>query len=108
MVQACNATGVQVIVDVVINHMAGTHIRCAFSALSEPACLLNEMYFLIGIDSGSGVAGHLFTHYNYPGIYSSQVRVFMASGFFSLFFHITMWESRCDDCGSLLCGIGLP
>ncbi|KAF8316919.1 glycoside hydrolase family 13 protein [Cantharellus anzutake] len=45
MVSVCNGVGVQVIVDAVVNHMAG-------------------------IDSGSGVAGHSFTHYNYPGTYA--------------------------------------
>ncbi len=45
MVQACNTAGVQVIADVVINHMANT--------------------------SGEGYAGTNFTKYDYPGLYSS-------------------------------------
>lgn len=47
MVDACHAVGVNVIVDILFNHMAG-------------------------IDSGTGVAGSSFTHYNYPGIYDSN------------------------------------
>ncbi|KAF5329512.1 hypothetical protein D9619_009322 [Psilocybe cf. subviscida] len=47
MINACHAAGVKVIVDTVFNHMAG-------------------------IDSGTGVAGSSFTHYNYPGIYQNQ------------------------------------
>ncbi|KAI0339158.1 glycoside hydrolase family 13 protein [Trametopsis cervina] len=47
MVSACNAAGVQVIVDTVLNHMAG-------------------------IDSGTGVAGTGFTHYSYNGLYSTN------------------------------------
>lgn len=47
MVNACKNAGVGVIVDVIWNHMAG-------------------------IDSGSGVAGSSFTHYNYPGIYGQD------------------------------------
>ncbi|KAG6865217.1 hypothetical protein C0991_004418, partial [Blastosporella zonata] len=27
---------------------------------------------MAGIDSGTGVAGSTFTHYNYPGIYQTQ------------------------------------
>jgi hypothetical protein len=27
---------------------------------------------MAGIDSGSGVAGSTFTHYDYPGIYQTQ------------------------------------
>ncbi|CAE6399554.1 unnamed protein product, partial [Rhizoctonia solani] len=41
------AAGVGVIADTLLNHMAG-------------------------IDSGTGVAGSSFTHYNYPGIYQTQ------------------------------------
>ena len=29
---------------------------------------------MAGTDSGSGVGGSSFTHYNYPGIYQTQVR----------------------------------
>ncbi|KAH8099619.1 glycoside hydrolase superfamily [Cristinia sonorae] len=47
MVDACHSAGVKVLVDTVWNHMAG-------------------------IDSGSGVAGTQFSHYNYPGTYSSD------------------------------------
>jgi glycosidase len=47
MVNACHAAGVKVITDVIFNHMAGR-------------------------DSGTGVAGSQFTHYDYPGIYQSQ------------------------------------
>lgn len=46
MVDACHTAGVSVIADAVINHMAGT-------------------------DSGIGVAGSSFTHYDYPGIYTT-------------------------------------
>lgn len=46
-VDACHAVGVNVMVDILFNHMAG-------------------------IDSGSGVAGSSFSHYNYPGIYDSS------------------------------------
>lgn len=45
MVSACKAAGVNVIVDVIWNHMAGE-------------------------DSGTGVAGSSYTHYDYPGTYS--------------------------------------
>ena len=44
MVSACNAAGVQVIVDAVINHMANS--------------------------AGTGVAGTSFSKYNYPGLYA--------------------------------------
>jgi glycosidase len=47
MVNACHSAGVKVIADVVFNHMAG-------------------------LDSGTGIAGSSFTHYNYPGIYQGQ------------------------------------
>jgi len=47
MVNTCHAAGVKVIADIVFNHMAG-------------------------LDSGTGVAGSQFTHYNYPGIYQGQ------------------------------------
>lgn len=44
MVARCAASGVDVIADAVVNHMAG-------------------------IESGVGVAGTAFTHYSYPGLY---------------------------------------
>lgn len=44
MVEACHGAGVQVIADAVVNHMAG-------------------------VESGTGVAGTAFTHYEYPGLY---------------------------------------
>ncbi|KAJ6476448.1 glycoside hydrolase [Mycena vitilis] len=47
MVSTCHAAGVKVIADTLFNHMAGS-------------------------DSGTGVAGSSFTHYNYPGIYQTQ------------------------------------
>ncbi|CDO69062.1 Glycoside Hydrolase Family 13 / Carbohydrate-Binding Module Family 20 protein [Trametes cinnabarina] len=47
MISACHAAGVGVIADTIFNHMSG-------------------------IDSGTGVAGSSFTHYNYPGIYQNQ------------------------------------
>ncbi|KAK7691582.1 hypothetical protein QCA50_004981 [Cerrena zonata] len=47
MISTCHAAGVKVIVDTIWNHMAG-------------------------IDSGTGIAGSSFTHYNYPGIYQNQ------------------------------------
>ncbi|KAF4562493.1 hypothetical protein EYR36_004153 [Pleurotus pulmonarius] len=47
MVSACHAAGVKVIADTIFNHMAG-------------------------VESGSGVGGSSFTHYNYPGIYQTQ------------------------------------
>lgn len=47
MVTTCHNAGVKVLVDTIMNHMAG-------------------------IDSGTGVAGSSFTHYNYPGIYGTQ------------------------------------
>ncbi|XP_006456377.1 hypothetical protein AGABI2DRAFT_211295 [Agaricus bisporus var. bisporus H97] len=54
MINACHSAGVGVIVDTIFNHMAG-------------------------IDSGSGVGGSSFSHYNYPGIY--QVQDFHHCGF---------------------------
>ncbi|KZV75308.1 glycoside hydrolase family 13 protein [Peniophora sp. CONT] len=47
MIDTCHAAGVKVIVDTVINHMAG-------------------------IDSGTGTAGTSFTHYTYDGYYQAQ------------------------------------
>jgi len=47
MVSACNAAGVKVIADTVINHMSG-------------------------LESGTGTAVTVFTHYNYPGTYQTQ------------------------------------
>lgn len=47
MVQRCDAVGVKIIADAVINHMAG-------------------------IDGGTGVNGTEFTHYNYPGLYTEE------------------------------------
>ncbi|KAF9457375.1 glycoside hydrolase [Collybia nuda] len=47
MVSTCHAAGVKVIADTLFNHMAG-------------------------VDSGTGVGGSSFTHYNYPGIYQTQ------------------------------------
>ncbi|KAJ3573257.1 hypothetical protein NP233_g2550 [Leucocoprinus birnbaumii] len=47
MVNKCHAAGVGVISDTLFNHMAG-------------------------VDSGTGVGGSSFTHYNYPGIYQTQ------------------------------------
>jgi len=46
MVDACNAAGVKVVVDAVINHMAG-------------------------IDDGTGFAGTPFSHDDYPGLYTA-------------------------------------
>lgn len=48
MVQTCRAAGVDVIADVVINHMSGQS------------------------GGGTGFAGSTFQHYTYPGIYQSQ------------------------------------
>ncbi|KAJ7610564.1 glycoside hydrolase [Mycena polygramma] len=47
MISTCHAAGVKVIADTLFNHMTGS-------------------------DSGTGVAGSSFTHYNYPGIYQTQ------------------------------------
>ncbi|KAI0316240.1 glycoside hydrolase [Amylostereum chailletii] len=47
MISTCHAAGVKVIADTIFNHMAG-------------------------VDSGTGVAGSSFTHYNYPSIYQNQ------------------------------------
>ncbi|QRW17454.1 alpha-amylase [Rhizoctonia solani] len=47
MVATCKNTGVGVITDTLFNHMTG-------------------------MESGTGVAGSTFTHYNYPGIYQNQ------------------------------------
>ncbi|KAI0330674.1 glycoside hydrolase [Cubamyces sp. BRFM 1775] len=47
MISTCHEAGVSVIADTIFNHMAG-------------------------VDSGTGVAGSSFTHYNYPGIYQYQ------------------------------------
>ncbi|KAG8709015.1 hypothetical protein FRC11_005970 [Ceratobasidium sp. 423] len=47
MITTCKNAGVGVIVDTIFNHMAG-------------------------IDSGTGVGGSSFTHYNYPDIYQTQ------------------------------------
>ncbi|KAG6856815.1 hypothetical protein H0H87_000514, partial [Tephrocybe sp. NHM501043] len=47
MIATCHAAGVKVIADTILNHMAG-------------------------IDSGTGVGGSTFTHYNYPGVYQTQ------------------------------------
>ncbi|TFK99980.1 glycoside hydrolase family 13 protein [Pterulicium gracile] len=47
MVKTCQAAGVGVIVDTILNHMTGA-------------------------DSGTGTGGSSFTHYNYPGIYQEQ------------------------------------
>ncbi|KAG7090451.1 hypothetical protein E1B28_009567 [Marasmius oreades] len=47
MVNTCHSAGVKVIADTLLNHMAGS-------------------------DSGTGIGGSSFTHYNYPGIYQNQ------------------------------------
>ncbi|KLO18298.1 glycoside hydrolase [Schizopora paradoxa] len=47
MINTCRAAGVGVIADTIWNHMSG-------------------------LDSGVGVAGSSFTHYNYPGIYDNS------------------------------------
>ncbi|MEE3918079.1 alpha-amylase family glycosyl hydrolase [Micromonospora sp. BRA006-A] len=47
MVNTCHAAGVKVIVDAVVNHMSGQE------------------------NGGTGWAGSLYGHYNYPGTYSS-------------------------------------
>src|SRR5262249_38138057 len=47
MVRRCKAVGVDIYVDAVINHMTG-------------------------VDSGVGIAGSSFTHYDYPGLYQTQ------------------------------------
>ncbi|KAF7348958.1 Glycoside hydrolase [Mycena venus] len=47
MITTCHAAGVKVIADTLFNHMTGS-------------------------DSGTGVAGSSYTHYNYPGIYQTQ------------------------------------
>ncbi|KAF5376994.1 hypothetical protein D9615_007301 [Tricholomella constricta] len=47
MISKCHSAGVKVIVDTLFNHMAG-------------------------IESGTGVGGSSFSHYNYPGIYQTQ------------------------------------
>jgi hypothetical protein len=43
--------------------------------LPIPDTIFNHM---AGIDSGTGVAGSSFTHYNYPGIYQSQVSFYIS------------------------------
>ncbi|PFG29411.1 carbohydrate binding domain-containing protein [Paramicrobacterium agarici] len=48
MIATCNAAGVEVIVDAVINHMSGDS------------------------DGGTGWAGSSYGHYNYPGLYSDN------------------------------------
>lgn len=53
MVATCHTAGVKVIVDTILNHMAGID--------SET-----------GVDSGNGIAGSPYTHYDYPGIYQTQ------------------------------------
>ncbi|KAI0067436.1 glycoside hydrolase [Artomyces pyxidatus] len=47
MIKVCHSAGVKVIADTLWNHMAAQ-------------------------DSGTGVAGSSYTHYNYPGIYQTQ------------------------------------
>ncbi|KAI8986851.1 glycoside hydrolase [Trametes punicea] len=47
MISTCHEAGVGVIMDTIFNHMTG-------------------------MDSGTGVAGSTFTHYDYPGIYQNQ------------------------------------
>jgi alpha-amylase len=47
MVGRCKAAGVDIYADAVINHMTG-------------------------VDSGTGIAGSTFTHYDYPGIYGND------------------------------------
>ncbi|KAI0691440.1 glycoside hydrolase [Cytidiella melzeri] len=47
MINTCHNAGVKIIADTIFNHMTGE-------------------------DSGTGVAGSTFTHYNYPGIYEDQ------------------------------------
>jgi alpha-amylase len=47
MVSRCKAAGVGIYADAVINHMTG-------------------------MDSGTGIAGSTFTHYNYPGLYQNE------------------------------------
>ncbi|KAH9919461.1 glycoside hydrolase [Epithele typhae] len=47
MISTCHSAGVGVIVDTIWNHMSG-------------------------LDSGTGVAGSSYTHYNYPGIYDNS------------------------------------
>ncbi|KAI0090634.1 glycoside hydrolase superfamily [Irpex rosettiformis] len=47
MINTCHNAGVKIIADTIFNHMTGS-------------------------DSGTGVAGSSYTHYNYPGIYQNQ------------------------------------
>ncbi|KAG8790306.1 hypothetical protein FRC12_012218 [Ceratobasidium sp. 428] len=47
MIGRCHKAGVKILVDTIWNHMAG-------------------------VDSGTGTAGTQFTHYNYPGLYTSN------------------------------------
>ena len=47
MVSRCKAVGVDIYVDAVINHMTGS-------------------------DSGTGIAGSTYTHYDYPGLYANE------------------------------------
>ncbi|KAG8905320.1 hypothetical protein FRB99_000246 [Tulasnella sp. 403] len=63
MVQRCNNVGVKVLVDVVWNHMSGG-----------------------GSDKVGGLAGSLYTHWDYPGIYN-----------FSSFHHCTSPDGQIDD-----------
>ena len=64
MVSTCNAAGVKVIVDVIVNHMSGTG----------------------SIGAGS-VDGHTFSKYSYPGLYSD-------SDFHSCRHDITNWGDK--------------
>ncbi len=67
MVSACHGAGVGVI--------TGT---CRFSPPTDLTTLdiyntLDTLFnHMAGVDSGTGVGGSSFTHYNYPGIYQVQ------------------------------------
>lgn len=67
MITTCQAAGVSII--------AGEHISSLTSArtvLIISRSLDTIFNHMTGDDSGTGVAGSSFTHYDYPGIYETQ------------------------------------
>ncbi len=69
MISTCHAAGVGVIVGEYHRSSRASEPHLLIALTSVIDTIWNHM---AGVDSGTGVAGSSFTHYNYPGIYQNQ------------------------------------
>lgn len=68
MIDSCHDAGVKVIVGQFTFYLLVT----VYHSDSRNLCIDTIWNHMAGVESGTGVAGSSFTHYNYPGIYQNQ------------------------------------